>query len=144
MMVMQTREWKNLLQAIPIAEQAEDNETLGYAYELWGDMIYLKSKSADNDSKAANYKKSIEHFSLAGNKKKEGEVCTWLCESYNQRGYYEKAFDYCNRGLKLNEEVLSLAKTKEERDYRVFLYWQSLMDMADCFFKLSINWRSVC
>ena len=124
---------KYLSQAIPIAEQAGDNETLGYAYDLWGWMLYVKSKSADNDSKALYEKKSIEHFALAGNKKKEGEICTWLSESYNQRGYYEEAFDYCNRGLKLNKEALSQAKTKEEKSYRHFLYWQSLTDMADIY-----------
>ena len=124
---------KYLSQAIPIAEQAGDNETLGQAYDLWGWMLYVKSKSTDNDGKAVYEKKSIEHFALAGNKKKEGEICTWLSESYNQRGFYEEAFDYCKRALRLNEEVLSLAKTKEENDFRIFLYWQSLSDMADIY-----------
>ena len=124
---------KYLSEAIPIAEKAGDNETLGYAYDLWGWMLYVKSKSADNDGKAVYEKKSIEHFALAGNKKKEGEVCTWLSENYNQRGFYEEAFEYCNRALRLNEEGLSLAKTKEEKNYRDFLYWQSLTDMADIY-----------
>ena len=42
---------KYLSQSIPIAEQAVDHETLGNAYELWGDMLYQKSKSSDNDSR---------------------------------------------------------------------------------------------
>jgi tetratricopeptide (TPR) repeat protein len=124
---------KYLSQAIPIAVKAGDNETLGYAYQLWGDMLYLKSKFADNDSKAVYQKKSIEHFALAGNKKMEGEICIWLSESYYQRGYYEEAFDYCNRALKLIEKVLSLAKTKEEKAFIDFLYWQSLTDMGSLY-----------
>jgi tetratricopeptide (TPR) repeat protein len=124
---------KYLSQSIPIAEQAGDHETLGNAYELWGDMLYQKSKSADNDSQAKYSKKSMEQFALAGNIKREGEVCTWLSESYYNRGYYEDAFDYCNMALRLNEKALSLAKTKEEKSYRIYLYWQSLVDLGDLY-----------
>ena len=124
---------KYLSQSIPIAEQAVDHETLGNAYELWGDMLYQKSKSSDNDSQSKYRKKSMEQFALAGNIKREGEVCTWLSESYYNRGYYEEAFDYCNTALKLNEKALSLTKHKGEKSYRIYLYWQSLVDLGDLY-----------
>ena len=124
---------KFLSQAIPVAKDINDNETLGYAYELWGHLLYLKSKFSDNESKDIYYKKAIEHFAIAGNKKKEGELCLWLGESYKNRGFYEESFEYCNRAIELTEMVLPDVATKEEKDFRNWFYWQCLMDIAQLY-----------
>lgn len=123
---------KYLAQAISIAEKAGDNETLGFVYLLrYRNYWSLKSEDQGNNVKYAQ--KSIEYFALAGNIKFEGEMCLWITEDYNDRGFYEEAFEYCNRSLKLNLKALPLAISKEEKENIGWLYWQSLLDMADIF-----------
>ena len=123
---------KYLSQATSIAEKAEDNETLGFVYMLrYKNYWSLKSEDQENNVKYAQ--KSIEHFALAGNIKFEGEMCLWITEDYYDRGFYEEAFEYCNRSLKLNRKALPLAISKEEKEHIGWLYWQSLLDMADIF-----------
>jgi tetratricopeptide (TPR) repeat protein len=124
---------KYLAQAIPLAIEVQDDETLGYAYELWGDVLYMKSQYQDDDSRALYCKKSIEHFRKAGNEHREGEICTWLGERYTARGYYEDALEYCSRSLALNKGWLHQAYTKEEKEYANFLYQQSLADIASLY-----------
>jgi hypothetical protein len=48
-------------------------------------------------------------------------------------GNYEKAFDYGQRAIPLNQKVISICKTKEELAYRVWLFQQSLTDMANLY-----------
>jgi len=123
---------KYLFQAISIAEKARDNETLGFVYMLrYKNYWSLKSEDQGNNVKYAQ--KSIEYFALAGNIKFEGDMCLWITEDYNDRGFYEEAFEYCNRSLKLNLKALPLAISKEEKENIGWLYWQSLLDMSDIF-----------
>lgn len=123
---------KYLSQAIPLAQQIEDDNILGYAYELWSDME-SKSKSPDPEIQAKYFKKAIDHFHKAGNDHKEGEDCLYQAERYMARGYYEEAIDYLQRALELNKKSLPKASTKEEKEYYDYLYQQSLADMADLY-----------
>jgi len=128
------KEMENYLsQAIPLAEKLQDHEILGYAYELWSDMVYSKSKSGDPDARAEYFKKAIDHFHRAGNDHKEGEDCLYQAERYMERGYYEKAIEYLQRALELNKKSLLVVQTNEEKDYSNYLYQQSLADMADLY-----------
>lgn len=122
-----------LSQAIPLATQLQDHETLGYAYESWSDMVYAKSKSADPETQAEYFKKAIDHFHIAGNNHKEGEDCLYHAERYMQRGYYDEAIEYLLRALELNKKSLPKASTKEEREYYDYLYQQSLADIAELY-----------
>jgi hypothetical protein len=75
----------------------------------------------------------LPYFKKAGNEKMEGSACTWIAEDYLSTGYYENAFEYCQRGLILNHKTVNDARTKEELDWREYLYQQSLSDMADVY-----------
>ena len=114
-----------LLSAIAIAKEINDNDGLGEAYYRW--------PSETRDDTTDYMKKSLPYFVKAGDEKMEGTVCTWIAEGYLASGYYEKAFDYCRRGLQLNHKVLTQAKTKEEKKWRDYLYQQSLTDMASLY-----------
>jgi tetratricopeptide (TPR) repeat protein len=121
---------KYLTQSIKLAEQIRDYETLGYAYMFWADMVYVKNKYVENEARNIYRKKSIDNFNKAGNESQEGKLCTWLSESYIATGYYEEAFEYCQRAIALNKKVITQAITKEEKAYNNAVYQVSLSDMA--------------
>jgi hypothetical protein len=114
-----------LLSAITIAKEINDNDALGEAYFKW--------PSQTGYDTIDYMKKSLPYFQKAGNEKMEGEVCTWIAEGYFYKGYYETAIEYCQRGLILNRKTVDDARTKEEQDWRYYLYQQSLSDMADLY-----------
>ena len=99
-----------LLSAIAIAKEINDDDAVGEAYYRW--------PSETGEDTTDYMKKSRPYFEKAGDEKMEGVVCTWIAEGYLASGYYEKAFDYCRRGLQLNHKVLTQAKTKEEKKWR--------------------------
>lgn len=121
---------KYLTQSITLAEQIHDYETLGYAYMFWADMGFVKNNYVENEARNIYRKKSIDAFNKAGNESQEGKLCTWLSESYIETGYYEKAFEYCQRAIALNKKVIPQAITKEEKAYNNTVYQVSLSDMA--------------
>jgi tetratricopeptide (TPR) repeat protein len=121
---------KYLTQSITLAEQIHDYETLGYTYMFWADMVYVKNKYVENEARNIYRKKSIDNFNKAGNERQEGKLCTWLSESYIATGYYEEAFEYCQRAIALNKKVIPQAITKEEKAYNNVVYQVSLSDMA--------------
>ena len=116
---------KYLLAAIEIAKKINYDDGLGEAYYGW--------PTGDRDDTSYYLKKSLPYFQKSGNEKAEGEVCTWIAEGYLATGYYENAFEYCQRGLILNQKTVSDVRTKEEQKWREYLYQQSLSDMADLY-----------
>ena len=116
---------KYVLEAIAIAEKINYDDGLGNAYYLW--------PTGDRDDSSYYFKKSLPYLQKSGNEKMEGEVCTWIAEGYLSTGYYENAFEYCQRGLILNHKTVNDARTKEELEWREYLYQQSLSDMADLY-----------
>jgi len=116
---------KYLLAAIEIAKKINYDDGLGEAYYGW--------PTGDRDDTSYYLKKSLPYFQKSGNEKAEGEVCTWIAEGYLATGYYENAFEYCQRGLILNQKTVGDVRTKEEQKWREYLYQQSLSDMADLY-----------
>ena len=116
---------KYLSDAIKLAGEINYDVGLGKAYGGWSGQ--------SKDDTTDYMKKSLDYFYKAGDEKMEGEVCTWIAGGYLVSGYYEKAFDYCKRGLQLNHKVLAQANTKEEKEWRDYLYQQSLTDMASLY-----------
>jgi Histidine kinase len=117
---------KNYLSvAIAIAKEINDDDALGKAYMGW--------PSHTNGDTIDYAKKSLPYFQKAGDEKMEGEVCTWIAEDYSYKGFYENAIEYCQRGLTLNRKTVNDARTREEREWREYLYQQSLSDMADLY-----------
>ena len=116
---------KYVLAAIELAEKINYDDGLGEAYYGW--------PTGDRDDTGYYLKKSLPYFQKSGNEKAEGEVCTWIAEGYLATGYYEKAFEYCQRGLILNQKTVDDVRTKEEQKWREYLYQQSLSDMADLY-----------
>lgn len=112
-------------EAISIARELNDDDEMGKAY-LAMDGINGIHKTDTTDY----MKKSAEYFQKAHDDKWEGEVSTWVAEGYMYKGYYEDAFDFCRRSLLLNRKALTIARTKEEQNWRNYLYQQSLADMA--------------
>jgi hypothetical protein len=109
-----------------MAEKINYDDGLGMAYYLW------PNRNKD-DSSSYYFKKSLPYFKNAGNEKMEGTACTWIAEDYLSTGYYENAFEYCQRGLFLTHKTVNDAKTKEELRWRQYLYQQSLSDMSDLY-----------
>ncbi len=123
-----------LLSAIAIAREINDSDALGEAYYRWPSEQYQASKSILTGNDTTDYmKKSLPYFQKAGNERMEGEVCTWIAEGYFYKGFYENAIEYCQRGLILNQKTVKDARTKEELEWREYLYQQSLSDMADLY-----------
>ena len=117
---------KYLSAAIALAEKINYDDGLGTSYLGWPEQ--------NKDDSSTDYmKKSLPYFQKAGDEKNEGETCTWIAESYFNKGYYENAIEYCQRGLILNHKTVDNARTKEEQDWRYYLYQQSLSDMADLY-----------
>lgn len=114
-----------LLSAIAIAKENNAAAALGEAYYRW--------PSETGDDNVDYMKKSLPYFKKAGNERMEGEICTWIGENYFYKGFYENAIEYCQRGLILNHKTLEDARTKEEQNWRYYLYQQSLSDMADLY-----------
>src|SRR4030095_13263294 len=56
-----------------------------------------------------------------------------VAEDYLNRGYYENALEYCEKGLVLNKKTLNMIRTKEEQNWRNYLYQQSLSDLASLY-----------
>jgi hypothetical protein len=80
---------KYLSEAITLAKEINNDAILGQAYYDLADILYFKSKRQDLNIRGEYLKKAIYYFHKTGNEKLEGEACTWLCEDYSQRGYYE-------------------------------------------------------
>ncbi|MBB1286159.1 histidine kinase [Flavisolibacter sp. BT320] len=117
-----------LLKGIAVAEQLKDNNLLGLAYEA----LSLQYELYDRDMryKLTNFEKAVHYFNKANNKAKEGEVSTWLCENYGTMGRFEQGFPYCKKSMELSESALKTAKTKEEKEYRVFLAQQAIVNLG--------------
>ncbi len=111
-----------LSEASALAEELSDDDELG--------KVFLAMDGLNKDNSSDFLKKSADYFHKAGDEQKEGEVCTWIAEGYLYKGFYEDAFEYGQRGLLLNRKAASDAKTKEEQDWRNYLYQQSLADIA--------------
>lgn len=77
-----------LSKAIPLAEEIKDHNILGYAYENWSDLEFIKNKNAE--IRAKYVKMAIDHFRLAGNHHKEGENSLFQAERYISDGYYDQ------------------------------------------------------
>jgi len=127
---IKVKQQKYLSAAIALAENINYDDGLGISYMGWPDMGLPKQSKDDTID---HMKKSLPYFQKAGDKKKEGEACTWIAEGYFYKGYYENAIEYCQRGLVLNHETVDDARTKEEQEWRYYLYQQSLSDMADLY-----------
>jgi hypothetical protein len=116
---------KYLSAAIKLAEKINYDDGVGISYMSWPEQ--------SKDDTTDYMKKSLPYFQKTGNEKKEAEACTWIAEGYFYRGYYENAIEYCQRGLILNHKTVDDAGTKEELEWREYLYQQSLSDMADLY-----------
>ena len=81
-----------ILQAMRLGEEIHNDKITGWAY-------YLLAGYAD---RIENWKKSVHYFHKS-NDPREGEVSTWLCMFYSDKGEYENGFDYCQKGLQLTK-----------------------------------------
>ena len=124
---------KYLSEAISLANEINNDEILGRAYYDLADILYFKSKRQDLNIRGEYLKKAVYHFHKAGNEEKEGEACTWLCEDYSGKGYYEEGIEYCQRSMELAKKAITKTKTLEEKEYRNFLVQESIGDMADLY-----------
>ncbi len=119
-----------LLRALTIAEQLNDNSLLASIYESLSLQEYLYN---DNTYKVKNFQKAAFYYNKAGNKTKEGEVSTWLCEDFRSRGLFEEGIQYCNRSMQLSEGAFRKETVKEDRDYRIWQEWNSINNMAELY-----------
>ncbi len=116
---------KYLNQAIQFEKEnsgniASANTALGHAYSMLGDISY---SIRDFASFLQNYKIAIQYYQKDNYVSKEAELYLNLSTDYIDRGKYEEAFDYCQKGLKL---VLSNANTRND----LFLVQPALWNMA--------------
>ena len=124
---------KYLSQAIPIAEQINDHETLGYAFSLLAVNEVAKTKFTNSLAGVEFIKKAIYHLHKSGNSQKEGEECNGLVELYMSAGEYEKAIEFCRRALQINYQLLGQTGTKDQKDWRNYMHLQSLLHMAQLY-----------
>ena len=124
---------KYLLTAITLAGEINNDEILGRAYYDLAPILFFKSKRQDLTISSEYYKKAIHHLHKAGIEGLEGEACTWLCEDYSQRGYYDEGIEYCQRSMELAKKAVTKAKTPREKEYKNYLMQQSLADIADLY-----------
>lgn len=123
-----------LIQSLQLANELKDDDLLGSCCMLYGSFPWSDSKVSPNKLKKINEyingNEADKLFHKTGNEKKEGETYTWMVEGATMNGNYEKAFDYSQIAIRLNQKTLPLSKTKEEQSFRVYLCQQSLVDMA--------------
>ena len=113
---------KNIRQAIQIGEEINSDLVLGWGY-------YILSSTTKDFQQSEDYlKKAIYHFHKAGNTLREAEMTIWLSDAYNDRGEYEKAFDYAKTGAVL----LKSASRDFPAIYEELLYFSSF-DMSDLY-----------
>ena len=124
---------KYFSEAISLAKEINNDEILGRAYYDLSAILYFKSKRQNLNIEGEYLKKAIYHFHRAGNEDKEAEACTWLCEGFTYRGYYEEGIAYCQRSMELAKKAVAKTKTQGEKEYRNYLVQQSLADMADLY-----------
>ena len=74
---------KNILEAIRIGEEINNDELLGFGYY---NLAMITDASKDFQQHVEDYKKAIYHFHKAGNKLREAEVSAWLSDDYSERG----------------------------------------------------------
>jgi len=88
-----------------------------------GEMV---TQTADMESGIIPYKKAIEQFQKAGDKKGEFDAHMRICRNYWNMGDFENGFSYCKKGVALAIE-LSKGKQDKEDDYRLgeAYYWMS-------------------
>ncbi|TAL41023.1 MAG: hypothetical protein EPN92_13600, partial [Chitinophagaceae bacterium] len=98
---------KYLLKAITLAEEINNDEILGRAHYDLADILFFKSKRQNLTIRSEYLKKAIYHLHKAGIEGLEGEACTWLCEDYTYRGYYEEGIEYCQRSMELAKKAIT-------------------------------------
>lgn len=101
---------------IPLASTA-----LGHAYSLLGDCSYNANDFLNFEE---NLKKAIQCYHQDNNVSKEAQVCLDLSTYYIDRGKYEEAFDYGQKGLKL---VLSNTITRNDIGLIQPSFWNMAM-----------------
>ena len=107
---------KNIQQAILIGEEIKSDSILAMAYY----------QLAGFEDEVGNYKKAIQYFERAGDSGTVGEVYTWLCMHYTDKGEYEEAFDYAQKSLELSKKNAHTAWGHE------LVQW-ALYNMADLY-----------
>ena len=126
-----------LIQSLQLAIELKDDDLLGSCLVLYVSYPWSDSKVSPNKLKKINEyingKEAVKLFHKTGNEKDEGEAYTWMVQGAAMNGNYEKAFDYSQIAIRLNQKTIPLSKTKEERSFRVYLYQQSLADMANLY-----------
>ena len=122
-----------LLKAIVVAEEIKNDEILGRAYYDLADILFFKTKRQNLTIRGEYLKKAIYHLHKSGNERLEGEACTWLCEDYSQKGYYEEGIEFCQRSMELAKKVITKAKTNVETEYRNYLVQQSIANIAELY-----------
>jgi len=140
---------KYLSKAIPIAEQINDHETLGYAFSLLAVNQIAKTKFTNSLAGVESSKKAIEHLQKSGNSQKEGEECNGLAEIYISAGEYEKAIDFSRRALQINYQLLGQDGTKDQKDWRNYMYLLSLLHLAQLYvtagdFETALDYYKAC
>ena len=125
------------LPSFQMAKELKDDDLLGNSLMIYGSYPWSDSKvSPDKLKKINEYingKEAVKLFHKTGNEKNEGEAYTWMVQGAAMNGNYEKAFDYSQIAIRLNQKTLPFSKTKEEQLFRVYLCQQSLADMANLY-----------
>ena len=126
-----------LIQSFQMAKEVNDDDLLGSSLMLYGSYPWSDSKVSQNKLKKINEyingNEAVKLFHKTGNEKNEGEAYTWMVQGAAMNGNYEKAFDYSQIAIRLNQKTLPLSKTKEEQSFRAYLCQQSLADMANLY-----------
>lgn len=122
------------LQSFQMAKELKDDDLLGNSLMTYGSYPWSDSKVSQNKlnkiNEYINGREAVKLFHKTGNEKNEGEAYTWMVMGAAMNGNYERAFDYSQIAIRLNQKTLPLSKTKEEQAFRVYLCQQSLADMA--------------
>ncbi len=114
---------KNILRAIQLGEEVNNNEVLGWGYYHLGSMPSVEKNFKEH---VDYYKKSIAYFHKAGDILREAEVTNWLCSEYSEKGEYETAFDYGKKSVQLSKN----SGTDVLMDWQQFLVQFSLDEMS--------------
>ena len=96
------------------------NTALGHAYSMLGDISF---NIKDFTGVLQNFKIAIQYYQKDNYVSKEAELYLDLSTNYTDRGKYEEAFDFCQKGMKL---VLSNANTRND----LFLIQPAFWNMA--------------
>lgn len=113
---------------LELAEGLQAYNLMGTAYlDLSGFQHRLNN---DSRYRVENLKKAALYYNKAGNEAKEQEVSTWLCDESISSGSFEEGFPYCQRSAALAMKNIKLATSKEDKDYRIYLVQQSLVNLS--------------